>query len=314
MKKILLGISVWGKWHTDVFLNYCIPSLMAEGNLPALAKERQIYITLHTDKESFKRLFPLALKYNLRVKVDVTNEDKYLQLGRHQHQDLREAKKLGADYHLLMPDFIYSENCFAGILKAVERGHKAIVRLVMSAVSEAVLPELDRSRSAIDLSTLALNNIHPGIRNWLVTEKGYPKTHVMVWVGENTLRMCSPHCSPVYIANEAIHLTDSDSPLDGILDKIIIGDIYCSKPEDGIVIIEVSPLESRKPQYDCIALKDFCNAFKWDTKNSPRQLAIFQEETVDSIHSETTKNNYWDEKDIARMKQMIYNVIQENMR
>jgi hypothetical protein len=310
MKPILFGVTVYGDAYLDFFLRYTLPSLMADGNWPVL---EHIILHIHTDAKGWARLthdLNTPNNVSIRVHIDVTNEDKYEQLGRHQNQDLREAKKIGANFHLLMPDFIYSENCFAGVLKAVAKGHKAIVRLVMSTVAETILPELKRPRSAIDLATLAFQNIHPGIRNWLITEKGYPKTHVIAWVGKDTIRMCSPHCSPVYIANEAIHLTDSQSTLDAILDKVIIGDIYCPKPEDGIVIIEVSPLDSRKPQYECVSLEGFCHGFKWDTKNSPRQLAIFMEETVDAIHPQT---NCWNEQDIARIKETVHNAILANM-
>ncbi len=305
MRKILLGMTIWGEHHLNMWEQYCLPSLLAEGNLPALAKERNILINIHTDKASFSRIFG-KIPYNVRIMVDVDDGEKYAQIGHHQTQDLREAKKLGADYHLLMPDFVYSENCFAGVLAAAKKGHKAIVRLVVSTVAETILPELDRPRTAIDLATLAFMNRHPGIKNWFVTGTGYPGTHVMAWVGIDTIRMSSPHCSPVYIANEAIHLTDSNMPLDCILDKAISGDIYCPKPEDGIVIIEVSPEAGRKPQYECVDLKEFCRIFRWDTKDSPKQLAIFKEETVDAVHPQ---DSFWEDKDIEGIRKLVYDTL-----
>ena len=308
MKKILLGISAWGG-YLDTFFQYGLPSLMAEGNLPALAKEYEILFQIHTDKEGFARFFN-KLPYSCNMVIDVTNEDKYEQLGRHQYKDLVLAKKMGADYHLLHPDFVYSDNCFSGVLKAIERGHKAIVRLVVSTVAEDILPELDRPRSAIDLSTLAFQHRHPGIRNWFVTGNGYPGTHVLAFVGKDTIRMSSPHASPVYIANEVITPLDSKLPLDSVLDLVITGDIYCPKPEDGIVMIEVSPREARKPQNECVSIEEFCRRFKWDTRNEMRQFEIFKEETVDAIHPQT---NFWDEKEIENIKQKVHTAVLENM-
>lgn len=313
MRKILLGMTVFGEHHLNMWEQYCLPSLMAEGNLSALAKERNILINIHTDKEGFARLFG-KIPYDVRVSVDVDDSEKYAQIGRHQIQDLREAKKLGADYHLLMPDFVYSENCFAGILSAADNGHKAIARLVVSTVAETIVPELNRPRSAIDLATLAFQNRHPGIRNWFINDKGYPGTHVIAWVGKDTIRMSSPHCSPVYIANEVIHLTDSNLPLDCILDKVIVGDIYCPKPDDGIVIIELSPELARKPQYECVELKEFCRIFRWDTKDSPRQFEIFKEETVDAVHNDAIGDNYWKDLDIENTKKLVYDAIQQSRR
>lgn len=308
MKKILFGLTAWGR-YLDLFFDYGLPSLMAEGNLPELAKYREIIFNIHTDKEGYKKLLYSKIPYLWYAKTDVTNEDKYEQIGRHQNDDLRTAKEIGADYHLCLPDFIYSDNCFKGIIEAVERGHKAIVRLVMSTVQEDMLPELDRPRSAIDLATLAFKHRHPGISNWFISPKGYPQTHVVAYVAKDTIRMQSPHCSPVYIANEVIH-TGSDVCIDAILDQVIIGDIYCPKPQDGIVMIEVSPRDSRRPQYNCVELGEFCRIFRWDTKNSPRQHYIFEQETVDAIDRKALgDNNYWGDIEIERMKETIYNAL-----
>ncbi len=308
MKKIVFGMTCYGM-YVDIFLNYCLPSLMAEGNLPALAKEYEIIFQIHTNIEGYDRLKD-SLPYAIRFILDITNADKYEQLGEHQYKDLQVAKKIGADYHCLMPDFIYSENCFRGVLRAIERGHKAIIRLVVSTVADDILPELDRPRSAIDLATLAFQHRHPGIRNWFATNKGYPGAHVLAFVSKNTISMCSPHCTLVYIANEVINPVNSKLPLDGILDKVIIGEIYCPKPEDAIVMIEISPRDSRKPQNDCVDLDEFVRKFHWDTQNSMRQFYIFGLETVDAIHEQ---NNYWNNKDIENVRKTVHNAILKNM-
>ncbi len=301
-RHLLMGVTCYGQYHVDLFHKYCLPSLMAKGNLPALMKEYNVGIVLHTDEASAK-LFKKGLPAPI---LDVTHENKYTQLGKHQNKDLRIAKDLGADYHCLMPDYVYSEDYFIGVLNAVERGHKAIVRLVMSSIEEDMTPELDRPRSAIDLSTLALKHIHPGIRNWCITPKGYPRTHVIAYVGKDTIRMQSPHCSPVYIANEVMNPIDSEFPLDSILDEIIIGDIYCPKPEDGIVMIELSARNSRVPQYACVEMEEFLRIFKWDTRDSLRQKYIFEQETVDAIHTQT---NCWEDKEIDEMKKTVYDAL-----
>lgn len=326
MKPLLIGTTVYGD-HFDTFLRYGLPSLMADGNLPILKNKRDISLTIHTDKNSRFRLDNYFSQKNnnknkekivssnnyfsfpLHLIIDVTDEEKYLQLGRHQNADLRKAKEIGADYHCLMPDFIYSENCFAGVIAAIERGHKAIARLVVSTVQEDIAPELDRPRSAIDLATLSLLHIHPGIKHWLVSKEGCPNNHVLAWEGRDTLRMCSPHQTPVYIANEAIRLDDSNLPLDCILDKVIDGDIYCPKPEDGIVIIEVSPKDSRQPNDTPVDLEEFVRIMHTDTKGSARQLQLFNEETVDLIDRKSLGSTWWNDIDISEKKTIVRNAL-----
>lgn len=313
MRKIILGMSAWGE-HLELFLKYGLPSLMTPGNLPALAKERQIILKIHTDKEGFNRVLESKVPYLWCEKIDITDEDKYLQLGRHQNADLKHAKDSFSDYHCLLPDFVYSENCFSGILNAIARGHKAITRLIVSTVQEDILSELGRPRSAVDLATLSFQHIHPGVRNWLITEKGYPGTHAVAWIGKDTLTMCSPHQALVYAAHEVINPIDSNLPLDCILDQVVIGEFYCPKPEDQIVIIEISPRESRKPEYACVSLEDFCQIMKCNTKNSFRQWALFNEETVDRIdRKKIGTTNYWSDGNIVKSKETMHNALSQVM-
>lgn len=126
MRPIVLGASIWGEHHIRMFLDYCLPSLRANGNLPALKKERDVQFIIHTRKEDADRFSSLG---EYTIMLDVDDSDKYAQLGIHQNSDLATAKYLEADYHCLMPDFVYSENFFSGMLKAINKGHKAIARL-----------------------------------------------------------------------------------------------------------------------------------------------------------------------------------------
>lgn len=301
-KKILFGMSAWGS-HIDYFLQYGLPSLMSDGNLPALSKEYEIGINIHTDKAGMEKLSKVDMPFMLYS--DVTDENKYHQLGRHQHKDLRNAKNVGADYHLLMPDFVYAEDCFAGVLDKIKEGHTAIARLVLSTVMETISPSLRIPRSAKELTTLALNNIHHGVRGWFVVGNGYPNTHVMAWAGKDTITMCSPHCTPVYIANEVIHIDDTNLPLDGILDKVIIGDIYFPEADDGIVIIEMAPEASREFNDKRVDLTEFIRIMKSDTGESLRQYHFFNQETVDPIYRELVGGDYWNEVEISEQKRIV---------
>src|SRR5690349_12107916 len=40
-------IVVWGEWHTEVLLRISLPSLLAEGNLPALAQRADVVLRLY---------------------------------------------------------------------------------------------------------------------------------------------------------------------------------------------------------------------------------------------------------------------------
>lgn len=316
MKPIVLGMTCYSS-HIETFLNWTLPSLLAPGNFPALSKERVIQINIHTDSAGYALLcqqipYPPGVEFMFYMDAS-PREEKYLQLGQHQSADLRKAKNMGADYHCLMPDFVYSQDYFTGVLAAAERGHKAIARLVLSTTKEFICPELEKYRHdgvlllpANHLATLGLIYIHQGVEHWLAERIDYPNTHVLVWEGENTLHLCSPHCTPVYIANEAICPVESNSPIDGILDKVIIGDIYCPKPEDGIVQIEITPKDKRPLQEKRVDLKEFTRIFQVDTYSSPRQFQIWDAETIDPIRREMLGSwGWWNDVHIATHKQVV---------
>ena len=305
MKPILLGVTVYGERHVDTFLKYTWPSLMSAGNIDALRKERDVGVIIHTDEKSA----PLLRNVPFPFLDVVAGKDKYEQLGRHQNIDLWLAKEQGADYHCLMPDYVYSENCFTGVLAAVKRGHKAIARLVVSTVQETICPLLRPNISAVDLATLSLQHIHPGVRGWLADKDGYPNTHVVAWEGKDTLTMCSPHCSPVYIANEAIGDVSGNLPLDCILDKVIIGDIYCPKPEDGIVMIEMTPRANRRPNDGLVDLDKFCWNMRVDTKDSMKQKQLFDNPTIDPIDRSKLGSEYWSDVDISEQRRILRDAI-----
>lgn len=316
MKSILIGATIYGWRYVDVFLKYCLPSLMTYGNFPALKEQRNIILVIHSDAQSLARLakeMVLPEYITLKCVVDITGEDKYIQLGKHQHDDLKMAKSIGADYHLLMPDFVYSENCFSGVLKCIKNGHTAIARLIISTTQETICPLIKSTNSASDLATLSLLHIHPGISHWFATKEGFPNNHVVMWEGENTLHMCSPHCSPVYIANEAINIDSSYASLDAILDKIVVGDIYCPRPDDGIVIIELTPYFDRARNDIRVDLKEFCRIFKWDTGNSLQQFKIFDAETIDPIDRTKLGDKFLNDIEIITLKSIITEAIKQNM-
>ena len=305
-RKLLIGATIYGDHYWDLFYKYCLPSLMSPGNFPALLQEMECGIIIHTDKAGENRFKGSGFN----VIPDVMEGDKYEQIGRQEHQDLKLAKELGADYHLLLPDYVYSDNCFRNVLE-LAKTHKAISRLVVSTVEEDIGPWLTQPLSAIHLATLSLQHIHPGVRHWLASKEGFPNNHVIVWPAKHTLRMCSPHQTPVYIANEAIKLDDSSLPLDCILDRVIDGPIYCTQAEDDICIIELSSRNSRQPNDKRIDLNEFVRIMKADTNDSVEQQQLFMQETIDRINRLAIGGAYWNEVEISAQKDIVMKALRE---
>lgn len=296
MRKLVMAMTCYGS-YIDTFYRYCLPSLMAPGNIPTLMKQYDIEFVIHTDNAGLVHFkdFP-------NVVCDVDAGDKYEMIGRHQRLDLNFAKNIGADYHLLMPDFIYSANCFAGVMKAVERGHKAIARLVISAVQENITASLDRPHSSVELATLSLKHMHPRVKSWMALKDGqFPNLHVQVWHCGYTLKMCSPHATPVFIANEVIKIPPVPLAIDSVLDMAIEGKIYFPKPTDGIVIIEISPLDSPIHKHARVNANEFVSILKGNTRYSAALQQLFFEETIDEVSS----CGDWSAEEAQKQKELI---------
>lgn len=321
-KPFLMGMSAWGG-HIDTFLEWTLPSLMANGNLPALRDKYRVLINIHTDRDGRKYIcdnLPFVNGVDFRIMTDANKgDDKYAQLGSHQNSDLCEAKRIGADYHLLMPDFVYSHDFFVGVLKCIKRGHKAIARLVLSTCARSAISELEKYRAwnvisvpAADLATIGLRNIHPRIKHWFVEGDKYPNIHVVAWKGEFALHMHSPHCSPVYIANEAILIPNCIKPLDSILNQAIDSDIYCTSINDGIVAIEISLDNEECPDQFAVGLNEFCRIIRENSNNSEKQLAVFKNGTVDPICRDMLEDVYLSDIEIVEAKQTVYYALENN--
>ena len=85
--------------------------------------------------------------------------------------------------------------------------------------------------------------------------------------------------------------------------------MYCPKPEDEMVMIELSPKDSRQPNDEPIDLKEFVRILKADTNGSMKQLEIFRQETVDPINRHELGNEWWDSIEISRQRDIIFGAI-----
>src|SRR5262245_36128357 len=55
-RRFQLVTAVWGEWHTGVFLNFNIPSLLAPGNIPGLCSLQQGRYVIFTRRSDAERI------------------------------------------------------------------------------------------------------------------------------------------------------------------------------------------------------------------------------------------------------------------
>ena len=119
----VIGSIAWGERFVDKFMNYCLPSLLAPGNIPALARKRKVVhsiVTTEADRErivahpAFARLREVAevvftcFPSELLARREQSGYNFYHFYGLLDHQSVFLASALQADLYLLPIDCVYS--------------------------------------------------------------------------------------------------------------------------------------------------------------------------------------------------------------
>ena len=119
----VIGSIVWGERFVDKFLNYCLPSLLAVGNIPALAQEKMVVHSIVTTEADRDRMLAHPALARLREYAEVvftcfpvewlkareqSGYNFYHFYGLLDHQSVFLAMALEADLYLLPIDCVYS--------------------------------------------------------------------------------------------------------------------------------------------------------------------------------------------------------------
>ena len=149
-QRVLMVTVVWGKWYLDAHLELNLPSLLASGNLPAMAAEHDLTYVLMTIAADHDRLAQspavLALKkilnLELRVIPDTETRDP---IGAHQRAwtlATEEAKAANSYVLYLPPDVAWSDGSVAHLSRLLARDYTAIFMTYLRVVSETFVPAM----------------------------------------------------------------------------------------------------------------------------------------------------------------------------
>jgi hypothetical protein len=130
----VIGAIAWGEQFVDKFMNYCLASLLAGGNIPALARKGAVVLSIVTTEADRDRMTAHPAFARLRQSAEVVftcfppefleRREKdglnfYHFYGLLDHQSVFLAVALQADLYLLPIDCVYSSDClkiFSGYL------------------------------------------------------------------------------------------------------------------------------------------------------------------------------------------------------
>jgi hypothetical protein len=260
----VLIMPVWGDHHTGLFLRYCIPFLLTQGNIGAFPDKRlQVHVASRRvdfvrmrQHTAYMRLSELASLSEVEIDdvIDVTTPHRAMtQCYLHVVRTLSCPERVVTIFPT--PDCILSRNALCRIKQRIEAGFRAVMLCGLRLELETVRPLLDQimasdvSLNSLDertLTTLALQHLHPISLRCDVSSSefwiGWP-SH-LYWIAPDRGWLLA-HCFHLHpMAVRGVPRTiDVESTIDGdYLLALGIGpaECYICKNSDELLCLELS--------------------------------------------------------------------------
>jgi hypothetical protein len=183
---------VWGPWHTGIFLDVNLPSLLAPENLAAFAARHRVTYRIFTSQHDIARITASPAYRRAREIVPfelipcAVEQVENPIAAHHQlwRRSIVEARNAGAMILFVPPDVAWSNSGFRHVADLVSQGRRAVFITYMRVVSETCAPELQRRYmaedgamldvSSRDLVALAFQYIHPLTLTYLHDSPNFP--------------------------------------------------------------------------------------------------------------------------------------------
>jgi hypothetical protein len=172
-------LPVWGKEYVEQFLDFCLPTLLADGNLPSLCRRAACTFVLfaRTDDVEAIRGNPSWRALEGICAVEIAAID-YLVSASHSTtitlayvSGIRSCKSelLDTCFIFLVSDYVLADGALSNVLERIVGGASGVLAGNFQMVGEAAAPVLLQARAGKpylsiqprDLIRLALDHIHP---------------------------------------------------------------------------------------------------------------------------------------------------------
>lgn len=262
--RCLFSTVLWGREYARQFVDVLIPSLLAEGNLPYLAKTQQsVYqiVTTPTAKAlitgapSFQQLAKFCdIQFILvpdtltdQITLEFTDPRRWHVSGALHHISVVHAQRARASLCLLPPDIVLSNGLFRLAHQQQKKGFKSIVctgPLIDGASFENCLDTYRQSDGSIclsgrELSSEAVPLFHPVTLRTFPTpgnDRFLPGRVNLLWDVPEGVRSHAAHQHPLFIAGEA--WPDSMEYSYQTVDTDLLERIFRGKnPDDEIYVV-----------------------------------------------------------------------------
>lgn len=183
---------VWGPWHTGVFLDVNLPSLLAPGNIPAFCARHQVEYRIFTSRADAERIksspaFQAASQYVDFQILIAPVESAADPIAMHHalwRRSIEEAQVAGVMVLFVPPDVIWADGSFESVARHVDNGKRAVFMTYMRVVSETCVPDVMRcylsddgaslQASSRELVAMMHKHIHPLTLTYLNDSQNFP--------------------------------------------------------------------------------------------------------------------------------------------
>ncbi len=267
-EKVVLSLLCYGQEYSKKCFDVVFKSLMSEGNLPTLCKEKQVIFCVQTDnvgKLRFENNNPIVERMkalgvifqyalipdSLMSQIDQTTV--YWLVGAAATVGLECARINNAAFHHSYPDIIYSNRFFSELLR-LSRIAPSILSPAHRTDQKIILKEIKKyenddtiSVPCSDLVALSLNCLHmchwPTLVNNRPMMWAYPQHHYLLWESHQFLHFNCPHLNAIWLSAQTV----AESPhrfyisLDSELDFLCKGEnYYIPQEDDDLYLVEFS--------------------------------------------------------------------------
>ena len=228
---LVMSLVVWGDTYLDLLERYLLPSLMADGNLPAISKTVTVIWHIFTTKQDrlrllqnpmFKRLQAVSQVRFEEIASDIvalaTANNRYWLYGGLTQTSIRLAQRMRADIHFVNPDTVYSRDFFTALYRLADTEQsRCVLSNSFRTNRESVCPALEAHRAedgritlgAGELHSLGLQHMHQASRRVFVTAdelKGeyLPRSTLLMWLEPGALVVRTAHYQPMFISSKLL--------------------------------------------------------------------------------------------------------------
>lgn len=300
-EKVIICLLAYGKEYLKKCIDLMLKSLMSEGNLPTLCKEKQPIFYIQTDKAGKETLenAPIVGKIkelgvlfeyviipdSLIEQIDI--QSIYWLVGAAATVGIEYARANNAVFHHSYPDIIYSNNFFSELLR-LSKGHKSILSPAHRTDEAVLIPNLKPyendeclSIPSSDLVALSLNCLHMCHYPTLINNRphmwSYPQHHYIMWETHEFVHFNCPHLNAIWLSAETI----SKAPqrfyisLDSELDFMCEGEnYYIPQENDDLYLIEFSNQGKAKVEDLYVDHTNYANYF-WKLSTNRDNFKFF---------------------------------------